>query len=348
MLRTLWNATHLYGHDANKRSLPRRLKFLLRALVQLPYSIEWFRFLQEQPELAAALPQQRQWLHKLQRPYLCAAYDSGSKLQLLRQHFALFLHRLPAQLRNALLQNDAVHMASISGKSGNAYHIKLALTQTMDKEGELMLTLEEESSQHILATLAFSFGAERQQDARIYIGCLQGPRHQGGREQFRLVTKDLHGLMPKVLLIKTLNALARLMNIDTVLAVSNQAHVHQSAWHRYTAIQADYDALWIQLGGIQLNPQHFMLKTRASVRPLSDLPSNKRAQYQRRYAMEDSITLQITQSWHEDRAIKQMLTSPLTTQLPLSHADGYPALGYCSSSQHPHKTQDLGKNLQLA
>ncbi|WP_168190808.1 VirK/YbjX family protein [Aquitalea aquatilis] len=309
MLSTLWNATYLYGRERNKISLLRRTKFLLRALIQLPHSVQWFRFLQEQPELAAALPQQRQWLHKLQRPYLCADYDSHSKLQLLHQHFSIFLRLMPKELRLSLLQNQALRMASITGKNGALYHIKLSLTQTMDKEGELMLTLVEESGGCNLATLAFSFGIDQQQAARIHIGCLQGPSHQGGREQFRAITKDLHGLMPKALLMKALYALARPMNIDTVLAVSNRAHVHQAAWHRYTVIQADYDAFWIMLGGSRLNDRHFQLKTTAIERPLTEVPANKRAQYQRRRALENSIAQQFAEFWQVEQEVKYSQTT---------------------------------------
>ncbi|BBF85230.1 virulence factor VirK [Aquitalea magnusonii] len=332
MLSTLWNATYLYGHDRNKICLLRRTKFLLRALIQLPHSAQWFRFLQEQPELAAALPQQRQWLHKLQRPYLCADYDSHNKLQLLHQHFSLFLERLPAALRSSLLQNQVLRMASIAGKSGMRYHIKLSLTQTMDKEGELMLTLEEESSRYHLATLAFSFGTDQEKMARIYIGCLQGPRHQGGREHFRAVTKDLHGLMPKVLLMKALYALARPMGIDTVLAVSNRSHVHQAAWHRYTAIQADYDAFWMMLGGCRLNDRHFQLKTSGIERPLADIPANKRAQYQRRRELEHSIAQQFTAFWPAAQEVNSAQAA--NCSIPAgSAASGADCADLCSNSR---------------
>ncbi|SCK15355.1 DUF535 family protein [Vogesella sp. LIG4] len=295
MLRTLLNATALYGQG--QQGIARRCKFLLRALAQWPYSEHWFRYLQAQPELVTALPQQPQWLHKLQRPYLCAGYGTRTKLRLLRQHFELFLQRLPQPLRHSLLSRHAVFMAAVSGKSGMGYRVQLSVTHTMDKEGELMLTLQPETGGQRLATLAFSFGQDRQGRAQIYIGCLQGPSGQGGRDLFREVTKDLHGLMPKVLLMKSLYALARLMGIDTVLAVSNLAHVHNTAWRRYQSIQADYDAFWHSLGSTRLNARHFRLDTAGHERPLSEVPSSKRAQYQRRRALEHTIAEQFGRFW---------------------------------------------------
>lgn len=293
MLDELWQATRLYGQGQQHKATGRRVKFFLRALAQWPCSSRWFRFLQEQPELAAALPQQPQWLHKLQRPYLCAGYRAQHKLGLLCQHFTVFLGHLPAALRSRLLAGEAVAIARAQGKSGNAYVLRLATTRIMDKEGELMLTLEAEDSPDRLATLAFSFLLAPSGQAGIQIGCLQGPKLAGGREQFKRITKDLHGLMPKVLLVKALCDIGCRIGAETVLAVSNQAHVHNSAWHHYTAIQADYDGFWRDFGGVRLNRELFRFTAHRPRRDLSEVASHKRAQYARRQAVEDSIQAQI-------------------------------------------------------
>lgn len=296
MLSTLWEATHLYT-PSNSGTLMRKTKFLVRALAQWPYSHRWFRFLSEQPELAAVLPLQPQWLHKLQRPYMRQGLSAGSKLRLLRQHFALFLTRLPQPLRQQLLTEQARTMASFSGKSGAQYRIDLSLTHIMDKEGELMLTLHEESVGGPLATLAFSFGLDSGGNRRILLGCLQGPRGDGGRERFRAATKDLHGLLPKALMVKVLAALARQMQIDTILAVSKEGHVHNSPLRRYSAIQSDYDALWESLGGVPEGKHYYRLSSHMPARDLADVPSNKRAQYQRRQAVETTIEEQFARYW---------------------------------------------------
>jgi uncharacterized protein VirK/YbjX len=301
MLSTLWEATHLYTPNQSG-TLMRKTKFLVRAVAQWPYSHRWFRFLSEQPELAAVLPLQPQWLHKLQRPYMRQGLSAGSKLRLLRQHFALFLTRLPQPLRQQLLTEQAQTMARFTGKSGAGYRIDLSLTHTMDKEGELMLTLREESGDGPLVTLAFSFGLDSGGSRRILLGCLQGPRGEGGRERFRTVTKDLHGLLPKALMVKALAALARQMHIATILAVSKHGHVHNSPLRRYSAIQSDYDALWESLGGIPEGKHYFRLDSHMPVRDLAEVPSNKRAQYQRRQAVEASIEEQFAQFWAQPAA----------------------------------------------
>jgi len=297
MLRELWRATRLYGQEREEKNCGRSIKFFTRALLQWPHSVRWFRFLRAQPELAAVLGQQPQWLHKLQRPYLCSGYGAETKLQLLRTHFGVFLTRLPRALRSRLLAEKSVCMARFRGKGGDVYEIHLAVTQIMDKEGELMLTLQSEAVAGRLATLAFSFGLDQFRQPRIYIGCLQGHKADCGRDQFRAMTKDLHGLMPKRLLVKALCMVARLMGVESLLAISNQSHVHNAGWHHYHAIQADYDGLWNSLGGVPLNRDYFRLNPNRPERALSEVASNKRAEYGRRLMMESNIADQFGLNW---------------------------------------------------
>lgn len=301
MLSTFWEATHCYAEPDNSKSLMHRAKFLLRALAQWPYSHRWFSYLTEHSELAAVLPRQPQWLHKLQRPYLCLGLSTGAKLRLLRQHYELFLTRLPDKLRARLLAERSLVMALVEGKSGARYRVELSLTHTMDKEGELMLTLVPDATQERLVTLAFSFGVGSNGDEQILLGCLQGPSNGDGRELFREATKDLHGLMPKMLMVKTLCMLARQMGIQHVLAVSNSGHIHNSRLHRYQRIHSDYDALWRSLGGTPFDRHFYLVSTSQPERPLSEIASSKRAQYQRRQALEMNIERQFAAYWHSSQ-----------------------------------------------
>jgi len=294
MITTLWTASNLYTHTANAGAGRRRVKFLLRALLQWPYSKRWFHYLSSHPELAAALPHQPQWLHKLQRPYVCTDFDCATKLRVLQQHFSIFLTQLPATLIFQLLRVPSVVVATIEGKSQARYRIELSLTRIMDKEGELMLTLVPEATQERLVTLAFSFSKDDAGQCQVLLGCLQGPQASGGRERFREVTKDLHGLMPKTLLVKALCALSLQLGMNKVLAISNRGHVHNSHWRGYHAISSDYDALWITMGGVASSENFFQIPSWQPERNLAAVASNKRAQYQRRQALEAGIAAQLT------------------------------------------------------
>jgi hypothetical protein len=273
------------------------IKFFLRAVLHAPSSVRWFRYLAARPELAAALPAQPQWLHKLQRPYLCVGHDTASRLGLLREHYALFFALFSRTLRQRLFNEEAVTLARLAGKSGAGYRIDLALTRTMDKEGELMLLFVCDDTQERLVTLAFSLGRDWAGSGQILLGCLQGPRAQGGRERFRAVTKDLHGMMPKILMVKAACALARRLGLRRVLAVSNRGHVHRSRWGRYSDVRADYDATWSGLGGVPAGERFFELDCRAQACDPSRVPSSKRAQYLRRKALEDDIEGQFAAFW---------------------------------------------------
>ncbi|WP_028536498.1 VirK/YbjX family protein [Paludibacterium yongneupense] len=290
MLRTIWNTARVYGQAQSDGKRFRQAKFLLRALLQYSHSALWFRFLASEPELATVVPRQPQWLHKLQRPYLCVDFNTADKLCLLRRHYVLFHSLFSPPLRQHLLGERAVPLARFAGKSGEFYLIELALTHTMDKEGELMLNLVCARSQQRLVTLAFSLGCDDTGDSRVLLGCLQGPQGTDGRERFREVTRDLYGMMPKILMVKALCIISRLLGIRHLLAVSNRGHVHNR--RGYSAIRSDYDAVWRSLGGMPAGPHFFALDSRLPARDPATVPSAKRAQYQRRKALETEIEAQ--------------------------------------------------------
>ncbi len=294
MTSSLLHASRLYAANG---STSRQVKFLLRSATHWTTAARWLGFLQAQPELAAAMASQRQWLHKLQRPYLCKAFGAQRKLMALQDHFSLFLRRFPSQLRQTLLTESKVEIARVVGKSGAAYRVMLSLTHTMDKEGELMLSLLAEEGDDRLTTLAFSFVRSESGRYEAVLGCLQGPASRDGRERFREMTKDLHGLMPKALMMRALYALCRKVGVLDVLAVSNAGHVHNSRWRRYHAISADYDAFWESLGGAPANDFFWRLSAFAPQRDLADVPSRKRAQYQRRQKLETELEDSVSAFW---------------------------------------------------
>jgi uncharacterized protein VirK/YbjX len=214
-------------------------------------------------------------------------------------------------------------MAKVDGKSGASYRIELGLARIMDKEGELLLTLVPETTRYCLATMAFSFGRNTQGKPTIFIGCLQGPKCADGHRQFKEVTKDLHGLMPKILMFKILCMLARKLDIDSVMGVSNQAHVHNSASRHYKKIHFDYDAFWGSLGGIKAECRYFLLRAQIKERPLADIPSHKRAQYQRRRAIETQIENQCYAALTNDQSERDadapiVVTEEAVQTLPFS------------------------------
>jgi uncharacterized protein VirK/YbjX len=98
------------------------------------------------------------------------------------------------------------------------------------------------------------------------------------------LTRTLHGLRPKALLIFALQQLARIWTISTIRAVAQCEHIYRH-YRKRKSLHANYDQFWIECQGT-LQPDHnFRLPVLPITRDLHLLPRNKRPVYRRRYAM---------------------------------------------------------------
>jgi len=162
------------------------------------------------------------------------------------------------------------------------------------KEGELTLSLELEGLEGPVMALAFSL--ERAPELCLRVGGFQG-RKGGDEATIKLVTKALHGLRPKNLLVLVAQELARALGASEVCGVGNGIHIYRARMHSPLLpkrdIHFDFDALWAELGGTPLPDGWFRLPLETPRRAPEDVPPHKRSLYAKRYAMLDQLSQQV-------------------------------------------------------
>jgi uncharacterized protein VirK/YbjX len=173
--------------------------------------------------------------------------------------------------------------------------IHLGCDQRFRKEGELVVTIREATTKRPIMTLTLAF--ERLSDGRscCYLGCLQGSVGSGAR--IKQLTKALHGLRPAALLLAVAREIALIHGTNRVLGVGSAIQVHRRKHFIHMpfahALHFDYDAFWRERGGVENEDGWFALPVTSARRSQADTPSNKRAQYARRYRLMDAIGLQL-------------------------------------------------------
>ena len=81
------------------------------------------------------------------------------------------------------------------------------------------------------------------------------------------------------------------------LAGLDPAHHIKGRWNlRKRRLRFDYTAFWQEQGGELAADGHWTLPLQAAVRPLADVPSQKRAMYRRRQAMLQGMSQSIVLS----------------------------------------------------
>ena len=264
----------------------KRGKYCLRGLAFARSTTEWFKFLRRHGlhELAGKHPH---LFHKLQRPYLNRKFDTRQRLDALQQHYRFALDHFPPSALTEIHQGEGMLLADVRGQGLEGLGLYLVSSCWGQKEGDLMITLKEHGARNVLFSLSFSV----LEFAQIFIGGLQG-RKTLEKELVVSVTRSLHGLRPKALLLFALQQLAETWDIHRIRAISDDLQVYRHLQKRRT-IQACYDEFWTESGGVPAADGVFDLPGRFQPRDLAAIKASKRKMYQRRYEMLEGLAAQI-------------------------------------------------------
>lgn len=109
-------------------------------------------------------------------------------------------------------------------------------------------------------------------------------------EVYRRLTHELHGQRPRDLLLLVFRMLCEEASVAKILAVGDSHQACRGDYYRESAkVFASYDALWTEYHGVLRTDGFFELPVRVERRSAESIPSQKRCQYRRRYAMLDQL-----------------------------------------------------------
>ncbi len=159
------------------------------------------------------------------------------------------------------------------------------------KEGEFVLALRIKGVAHDIVAIAFSFEKNSSRNWQCLVGCVQG--HELSEDSIsKTIQKKMQGLRPKSFIVLMLQELCKEMGVAKIFATGDaiQAYRKKHAIHiqRFHKISFDYDAFWSESGGTPLPNGWFELPLRTVRKPIEDIKSSKRAQYNRRYQLTDT------------------------------------------------------------
>ena len=266
-----------------------RQKFLLRSLIMPRLSVEWMNELSHWPNLNVLLTRQPRLPVRLHRPYLAANLSRKQLLEALRYHYALLRGCMSAEEFSLYLNTPGLQLAKLEGKNGEQFTLELTMMISMDKEGDSTILFR--NSEGIpLAELTFTL-CEYQGKRTMFIGGLQGAKWEIPHQEIQNATKACHGLFPKRLVMEAACLFAQRLQVEQIIAVSNETHIYRSLRYRDKEgkIHADYNAFWESVGGVCDAERHYRLPAQIARKEIAEIAGKKRAEYRRRYEMLDAI-----------------------------------------------------------
>jgi uncharacterized protein VirK/YbjX len=237
------------------------------------------------PALQEALARRPELVTCVVHPYLNNAWTAERKLSVISGHYQLlsggmgFLRFAPPA---------CVVLADI----GEGVQIRLDKPGKFVHEGELTINLF--SGELRLYSLVFTLGQTGLHRV-AYAGGLQGLHSPDALDIYRTLTHHMNGLRPRDLLVTAFRLLCAALGVRRILAISDQQRVSTDTYFEASdQVFSSYDSAWIDCGGLAVEDGFFELSPQVVHRPTEGIPSRKRAQYRRRYAMIDELAEQIS------------------------------------------------------
>jgi uncharacterized protein VirK/YbjX len=166
------------------------------------------------------------------------------------------------------------------------------------REGQLTMSLFHDQIR--IYSLVFSL-LRQENELVAFIGGIQGRDIEGALEKYRELTKAAHGLRPRDLLLELFRMLCGRLGVQHIHAVADECRQNRSEYFGRSArtkiLPTNYNDIWEDRGGSRIDPTFYRLPVQAQQRELEEIPAKKRGMYRRRYALLNSLKVQLLSNY---------------------------------------------------
>ncbi|MFK2893567.1 VirK/YbjX family protein [Dyella flagellata] len=254
------------------------LKYVARSLCLAAQHERFLALIAADPVMRAYRRRDPRLLERHMHRYVNAHWHRRDRLTYLQQHYRFAKAHLPAGLYELVYATGHASLGSVTAKDGSLLTLCLRPPIYKGCEGELCLQLCD-ANEEPLYSIVFTVADEQ---PALMIGCLQGPSGENARDVVRELTRNLHGMRPKQLMLSLVYTFAQQYGIQRLVAISNDAHPLRRSGR---PLFSDYDAFWEEQRGERIGGGWYALPGSLTHKSEAEVPSNHRAAFRRREAL---------------------------------------------------------------
>lgn len=237
-------------------------------------------------QLSATIDGVPQFIERPINKYLHKTWSGKQKLSTASYTLDLIEKTFTPEAITAMFSNkrDGLTVANIELKSGDFAQLKMIYSQ-YPREGDLSIHLLNETGDEIYL-MSFSFGEQ----GELYVCSLQGPSTEQSVEQVKSITKQMHAMRPKNLLMSAIYAVAAYFQIKSILGISNNSHIKSQH------LKSSYDTFWEECGGVLNADGWYQLPLQEPMRDIESVKSQRRSEFRKREALREAMSQSIIES----------------------------------------------------
>lgn len=293
-LRWLWKMSALVCRHENPnamktgigaaRVLRRRLYFVAKSS-RLMNSLQVYMYPRPGCPLQRVMEQRPELVGVTIWPYICSSWNAKTCLQRIDEHFRAI------EQMDSILDFPVNDMLPLLGLEDMFANLRVVLDQPKWLMRDGLFAINLFLLENRIYSLVFSFGFE---ESRIiaYIGGIQGVDIEGILDDYKDLTKALHGMRPRDFLVEVFRIFCRNVGITKIYAVNDEKRHLRSRYFgtkKSKQLFLNYNDVWMERGGVPSNEDFFALSVEAPLKDLDEVPSKKRAMYRRRYELLRSV-----------------------------------------------------------
>lgn len=290
MLAEIRAVAHRAYRWENPRERHRALVFMVRGLLHRRQLRELYEFFHETEARRALYERNPFPLEQATRAFFYTGSTVRARINLIKAHYD-FLEKQLKPSDFVALGLDSLREIWRSSDTDIEWNAYLKFEPGQRKEGLLSVMMDVDNV-HLYQIV---FWIDRRDGASmLVIGAMQGPNTEDAQDFVREMTKRAHRFRTKNLILYMVQAVARALGVQRILAVSNAGYYANNHIRCDRKLKTDFGAFWEEAGGWETEDKRFYeLPLVFPRKSMEEVPTRKRAVYRRRFAMLDEIDREV-------------------------------------------------------
>lgn len=217
------------------------------------------------------------------------------RIKLVEEHMTYLTEHLKGDTAVDLYRNQSIKLWQSQDDEEDLLLLKLTYHPGQRKEGLMSVWLDYEGE--ALYQMMFWIAKNKAGIWSLYIGAMQGPNAENSREIIKKVTKRCHAYRTKNLILHATQEVAKALGLQHIYAVTNYGYYANNHIRRDRKLKTSFSDFWKESGGRPCADQRFYELPMTEYRKtMEEIPTRKRANYRRRFALLDEIDASIAKS----------------------------------------------------
>ena len=156
------------------------------------------------------------------------------------------------------------------------------------KEGLLSVVLHLDDV--MLYRIMFWISPDKKGDMSLWIGAMQGPNVENAKDLVKKVTRRCHSYRTKNFILHVTQEVAKALGMKHIYAVTNYGYYANNHVRVDRKLKTNFSQFWEESGGTPCEDKRFYSLPLTEYRKtMEEIPTRKRANYRKRFALLDTI-----------------------------------------------------------